>query len=446
MNNLASYLPRTVGISEAFGALEFPTFKKLLWSVHDHVIPHERNNYHPHILSHRVLALLSILVVSIKIASISFVALSPAATTLASSISNETIVSLANSARVAGGLPELTTSSLLSKAAQNKANDMLAKQYFSHNTPDGATPWSFIKAVGYSYTTAGENLAIDFTDADSVQSAWMNSPGHRANIMNKNFTQVGIGIVSGTFDNHPTTIVVQMFGNPLNAPVTLKESPTVVAPAPAPAPAPTPAPTPVAPAPSSAPAPTPVAVTSPVTVSSPVTVPATKDIPATNLSPEQPLAIIETKTAKQGNNLYLEVQTTPNAVKALAFFGASSVMLDPLGNGLWQTSIPISSLDQYDNLVVQVADLNGKMHQQPVVEFSKGLNQSYTGNVEGAQITVFGTSFNPKIWEEKALMLVLAGLLTLLVLAIAIRRHVQHLSLVANTSFVAMLVAMLLII
>ncbi len=441
MNNLASYLPRTLGISEAFGALEFPTFKKLLWSVHDHVIPHERNNYHPHILSHRVLALLSILVVTIKIASISFVALSPASTTLASSISSETIVSLANSARVSSGLSELTTSSLLSKAAQNKANDMLAKQYFSHNTPDGATPWSFIKAVGYSYTTAGENLAIDFTDADSVQSAWMNSPGHRANIMNKNFTQVGIGIVSGTFDNHPTTIVVQMFGNPLNAPVTLKESPTVVAPAPAP-----------------------VAVSSPVAVPTPVAVPATKDIPtsvtnpvtaaapvpaadpAKNLSPEQPLAIIETKTAKQGDNLYLEVQTTPNTVKALAFFGASSVMLDPLGNGLWQTSIPISSLGQYDNLVVQVADLNGKMHQQPVVEFSNGLNQSYTGNVEGAQITVFGTSFNPKIWEEKSLMLVLAGLLTLLVLAIAIRRHVQHLSLVANTSFVAMLVAMLLII
>lgn len=440
MNNLASYFPRTLGISEAFGALEFPTFKKLLWSVHDHVIPHERNNYHPHILSHRFLALLSILVVTIKIASISFVALSPATTTLASNISNETIVSLANSARVAGGLSELTTSSLLSKAAQNKANDMLAKQYFSHNTPDGATPWSFIKAVGYSYTTAGENLAIDFTDADSVQSAWMNSPGHRANIMNKNFTQVGIGIVSGTFDNHPTTIVVQMFGNPLNAPVTLKESPTVVAPAPSTEPAPatlTPAPT---------------VVSEPKTISAPVTSaapdPTTVTSPATeaNLNPEQQLAIIETKTAKQGDNLYLEIQTTPNAVKALAFFGGSSVMLDPLGNGLWQTTIPVSSLGQYDNLVVQVADINGKMHQQPVVEFSNGLNQSLNGNVEGAQITVFGTSFNPKIWEQKTLMLVLAALLTLLVLAIAIRRHVQHLSLVANTSFVAMLVAMLLII
>lgn len=429
MNNLASLLP----VSEPFGALEFPTFKKFLWSVHDHLIPHERNNYHPHILSHRVLALLSVLVMTIKIASISFVVLSPAATTLASAITNETIVSLANSARVGGGLSELTTSSLLSKAAQTKANDMLSRQYFSHNTPDGATPWSFIKAVGYSYTTAGENLAIDFTDADAVQTAWMNSPGHRANIMNKNFTQIGIGIAQGTFDNHQTIIVVQMFGTPLNAPVTLNDAPTQVAPAPASVVQP------VIPS-------TPVRSPSPITVNPPAQTPQATQPTTGPVVSDQPIGIVETKTAMQGDQLYLEIQATSNAVKALAFYGNSSTMLDPVGNGIWQTTIPTSSLGQNDNLIVQVADINGNMHQQPVAEFSHAINAPPSGNVEGANVTVFGTSFNPKIWEQKSLMLILAGLLTLLVLSIAIKRHVQHLSLVANTSFVAMLIAMLLIV
>lgn len=449
MNNLSTYLP----ISESFGAIDMPSFKKAAQSLVDHIIPHERNNYHPHALSHRVLALLSILVVAIKVASISFVALGPTVTADAAAITNESIVSLANSARVDAGMGELSTSGLLAKAAQNKADDMLARQYFSHNTPDGATPWSFIKAVGYKYTTAGENLAIDFTAAEDVQSAWMNSPGHRANILNKNFTQIGIGIAKGTYDNHQTTIVVQMFANPLIAPVTTQEQPTQVAPASQPAAAPAAAPQAAVPAASNpAPAPAPSAkpstqpATSPVTVAQPVVaVPGPNNLPLlVNPVNSAPLQIIDTKTSLQGDKLYLEVQASENTVKAIAFFGNSSVMLDPIGNGLWKADISIASLGQYDNLVVQVSDLNGQMHQQPVAEFSRSLNIG--GNVEGAQVTIFGTSFNPKVWEQKSLLLILAGILTALILAIAIKRHVQHLSLVANTSFVAMLIAMLLIV
>ncbi|QQS22807.1 hypothetical protein IPM19_04245 [bacterium] len=447
MNNLSTYLP----ISESFGAIDMPTLKRAARSLADHVIPHERNNYHPHALSHRVLALLSILVVTIKVASISFVALGPTVTADAAAITNETIVSLANSARVDAGMGELTTSGLLAKAAQNKADDMLARQYFSHNTPDGATPWSFIKAVGYKYTTAGENLAIDFTVAEDVQSAWMNSPGHRANILNKNFTQIGIGIAKGTYDNHQTTIVVQMFANPLNAPVATQDKPTQVAAAPAPQPAPSSVPQAAVPA-ASGPLPVPSAqsgaspLASPAAVAQPVVAtPGPNNLPllVTPVNPA-PLQIIETKTSLQGDKLYLEIQASENTVKAMAFFGNSSVMLDPIGNGLWKADISIASLGQYDNLVVQVTDMNGQMHQQPVAEFSRSLNVG--GNVEGAQVTIFGTSFNPKVWEQKSLLLILAGILTALILAIAIKRHVQHLSLVANASFVAMLIAMLLIV
>lgn len=434
MNNLSTYVP----VSETFGALEFPTFKKIAWSVYDHVIPHERNNYHPHVLSHRFLALLSILVITIKVASISFVVLSPASISEATAISSETIVSLANTARAENGLGELTPNSLLSRAAQNKANDMLARQYFAHNTPDGLTPWTFIKAVGYSYSTAGENLAIDFTQAENVQTAWMNSPGHRANILNGSFQEIGIGIAKGSYDNHETTIVVQMFGTPLNAPVTIQEKPTPVAP-PAPAPAPAPVAVPVSPVVSQSPV-------SQVPASFPVAVEQSKSPTQNQIPTPMEVKILDTKTSLQGNNLYLEVQTTDNAVKVLAFYGDRSIMLDPLEGGIWKGSVPLSSIDNYNNLTIQVQDINGGLHQSPVAQFSQDLNQSDSGNVEGAQVTIFGTSFNPKVWEEKTLLLILAGIITALIIAIAVKRHVQHLSLVANTSFVAMLIAMLLLV
>jgi hypothetical protein len=425
-------------------SLEFPTFKKWLTSAHDHVIPHERNNYHPHLLSHRMLALVSILVISLKIASISVVAFGPTSLSLAAPITSDNIVSLANEARVENGLGELKTSSLLAKAAQNKANDMLARQYFAHNTPDGQTPWSFIKAVGYAYTTAGENLAIDFTQAENIQAAWMNSPGHRANIVNGSFTEIGIGIASGMYNGHQTTIVVQMFGNPLNAPVTLQEKPTQVAPAPAAAPAPAPAaPAPVASVPAQ-PAPAPVATLPEPTPTTSLqnavpSAPTTEAVPVGTES----LQVIDTKTSLQGDNLYLEVTASENVVKLLAFYGAHSLILDPIGVGLWKGTIPLANFSPQDKLTIQAQDMAGKMHQEPVAQFS---GQLTGGEVEGAQITLFGNNINLKVWEEKTFLLILAALLTVLVLAIAIKRHVQHLSLVANTSFVAMLIAMMLMI
>ncbi len=427
MNNLAAFLP----VSESFGALEFPTFKKLGQSAIDHVIPHERNNYHPHMLGHRFLALLSILILTIKIVGVSLVAFSPAALTEASAINSDIIISLANDARAENNLGELKTSGLLAKAAQAKANDMLARQYFSHNTPDGATPWSFIKAVGYSYTTAGENLAIDFTQAESVQSAWMNSPGHRANILNGNFTEIGIGIATGTFDNHPTTIVVQMFGNPLNAPVTLQDKPTQVA---------------TAPAPVQTPSPTPAPVVTPIeTQPTPATQPApTAETPSPAVV--DPLEIIDTKTSLQGSELYIEVTASKNVAKTLAFYGDRSIMLDPISEGLWKGNIPLSALGPNDNLAIQVQDIAGRIHQEPVAQFSHSLNQSLNGNVEGAQINLFGATLNAKFWEEKIFLILLASIITLLIIAIAIKRHVQHVSLIANGSFVAMLIAMMLIV
>jgi len=125
-----------------------------------------------------------------------------------------TLVTLTNSARAQNGLGGLATNSALASAAYNKAKDMFENNYFAHNSPSGKTPWDFIKEAGYSYSYAGENLAIGYTDPDELFSAWMGSPTHRENIINPNFREIGIAVVSGTFQGSETLIAVQEFGAP----------------------------------------------------------------------------------------------------------------------------------------------------------------------------------------------------------------------------------------
>jgi uncharacterized protein YkwD len=124
------------------------------------------------------------------------------------------LVSLTNDDRSDSGLGALTVNPQLTAAAQAKANDMAAKGYFAHVSPDGRTSWTWFRDAGYSFSYAGENLAVDFTDSGDVNKAWLNSPTHRANIMNGHFTEIGIATAEGEFEGHKTTFVVQMFGTP----------------------------------------------------------------------------------------------------------------------------------------------------------------------------------------------------------------------------------------
>lgn len=126
------------------------------------------------------------------------------------------IIALTNAKRVENGLPALSSNGLLATAAGFKASDMLANNYWAHNSPSGKTPWSFISAAGYKYVYAGENLARDFTDPGSVVNAWMNSPSHRANLMDKNFKEIGVVVESGNLSGKEGILVVQMFGSSLS--------------------------------------------------------------------------------------------------------------------------------------------------------------------------------------------------------------------------------------
>ena len=161
---------------------------------------------------------------------------------------------------------------------------------------------------------------------------------------------------------------------------------------------------------------------------------------------KQPLEITSTDTALQGNQLYLTVTASGDATKLLATYGNQSVMLDPSENNQWYGYIPLGSLNSHTNLTVYAYDINGNLTHAPVSQFSSTLNPTNDGVVEGASISMFGKIINPAVWEEKIILIILAALVACLALTIAVRRHVQHVGLIANTSFVAMLAAFLLMI
>lgn len=171
----------------------------------------------------------------------------------ATGVSISGLTSSSNQARSANGVASLSLNSLLNNAAQAKAIDMVNKDYWAHTSPDGTQPWSFILNAGYSYQTAGENLAYGAITSQQTVDAWMNSPGHRANLLNGKFTQVGFGFVNAPnfVGSGEQTVIVAMYAAPYQvaaapapepAPSVQSSQQTAPAQQPAPTPAPEPAP------------------------------------------------------------------------------------------------------------------------------------------------------------------------------------------------------------
>jgi hypothetical protein len=206
-------------------------------------LPHYTNNHRPKLLQPIGLAVV-IAVFLLTQSSLRLFLLAPRlpggfVLGYASSISPEQVVELTNMERSKLGLPPLSGNAQLSQAALAKANHMFANDYWAHVAPDGTTPWSFIKAAGYAYSVAGENLARDFNDTPSMVQAWMNSETHKTNIVHQKYSQIGVAVVNGKLQGVETTLVVQLFGVPTGAVArTTTEAAISTAPIPVPDPEP----------------------------------------------------------------------------------------------------------------------------------------------------------------------------------------------------------------
>lgn len=106
------------------------------------------------------------------------------------------VIRLVNEIRAKNGLKPLTANWELSRVARYKSQDMVDNRYFSHTSPTYGTPFQMIKAFGLSYRSAGENIAYGYRTPQAVVDGWMNSSGHRANILNASYTQIGVGYVA----------------------------------------------------------------------------------------------------------------------------------------------------------------------------------------------------------------------------------------------------------
>lgn len=137
---------------------------------------------------------------------------------LTAQLSIDGVVKYTNEHRVKEGLPPLTINKTLNTSALVKARDMFDKQYFEHVSPDNVGPDAVIANAGYTYITVGENLALgNFQDDSVLVQGWMDSPGHRANIMHKKYTEIGVAVLKRTYEGRETWMAVQHFGLPSTA-------------------------------------------------------------------------------------------------------------------------------------------------------------------------------------------------------------------------------------
>lgn len=192
--------------------------KKIAFNLRLFFIPCQENDYKPKFLEGKFLIFCIIVLIIAKLVAISFFVYFPQTTffaDLTAALTKAALIDMTNQERQTSGVSPLKVNQKLEEAAYLKAQDMIEKDYFSHQSPTGKTPWDWLKLVNYNYKYAGENLAIGFLDSEEVITAWNQSPSHRDNILSSNYQEIGIAVVKGNFQGSETTLVVQFFGSSL---------------------------------------------------------------------------------------------------------------------------------------------------------------------------------------------------------------------------------------
>ncbi len=176
-------------------------------------VPHESNNHRAKVLHHSSLFFIALAMIGGSFLFSFVYQHDRSVLGISYSITPDELLVMTNQKRQENGLPPLSMDTSLAQAAQKKADDMFAKNYWAHIAPDGTTPWYFIRSSGYEYVYAGENLARGYTTSSDVISAWMASPSHRENMLSPNYKEIGFAIKDGTLTGDDTVLVVEEFGS-----------------------------------------------------------------------------------------------------------------------------------------------------------------------------------------------------------------------------------------
>jgi len=186
--------------------------KQTLIKVKKIFIPCEENGFKSGILASNFLTYFLVGLIILKLVSFGFL-VEFSKTGLFADVSKTALVEMLNEQRQEQGIGVLVENAELNQAAMLKAQHMLNEDYFSHNSPNGITPWFWFQIAGYEYYYAGENLGIGFLDSGEIHQAWNDSPLHKDNLLNPNYKEIGIAILRGELNGQDNTIVVQLFGS-----------------------------------------------------------------------------------------------------------------------------------------------------------------------------------------------------------------------------------------
>lgn len=179
-------------------------------------IPHRGTHKKAHLISLKALAVYVLIFLGLHIGFTYFNYVKPGVLGIESSADKKELIRLTNVERQEKGLPALSESERLNKAALAKGKNMFEENYWAHYSPSGKDPWEFISKAGYRFSYAGENLARNFYTSDEVVNAWMDSPTHKANILNLHYREIGIAVLEGTLKGQKTVLIVQEFGAPVD--------------------------------------------------------------------------------------------------------------------------------------------------------------------------------------------------------------------------------------
>lgn len=414
-----------------------------------HFFPHPKNDFVPHVLRHRVLASYSAIGILVKALLVLAPTVLPAAAVYSSAVTSSNIIKLTNIARGDAGLKTLNEDSRLASAAAAKADDMLSKQYFAHVSPEGKTPWNWIRAAGYDYRHAGENLAIHFFTAEGVQEGWMASPTHRQNIVDARYADIGVGVQQGKYEGYDTVVVVQMFGVLKSAevpPEPAAEAVAALAPN-APAGAPTSEPSP---------APAPTALPDRSTHTERAAAPATRpdaaapqpasaagEVAGTHQEPVIDQDSVKVLPTGSGFAVTAKIE---NAERAQAYLGNQEVKLEKGPDDIWSGALAAADPDEGQQfLIIGASGDDGTSTYGPVAAITPaGSTAQAFGIGDGKRATVLGQPISGvedavRQFYMYAAMLLFAALALKVIVRIEIQRH----GVIAHAMFVIGLFAVL---